>query len=588
VSNATIRRSVVGPLVIVALAVTVWSAVAQAGPTPTPTGGVVGWGFDGDGQATPPDDVNGVTGTATEIAASRYQSCAIQAGTGNVVCWDWDYNGLLTPPDAVNGVSGTATDIAMGRLHSCAIQAVTGNVVCWGYEDYGQATPPDDVNGVSGTATDIAAGERHSCAVQAGTGNVVCWGRSNNGQATPPDDVNGVSGTATDIAAGRAHSCAIQAGAGEVVCWGYDGQGQATPPDAVNGVLGTASAIAAGSGHSCAIQAGTGEVVCWGSNSNGQAWPPYAVNGDSGTASAIAAGIAHSCAIQAGTDKVVCWGSNSNGQATPPAAVNGVLGTATEIAAGSHHTLAIGAPPMLTKAQQACVNEMNKNGEKVNRTQLKENERCLNDFQREKLVAPMTFDACMAADRKDRVLKAKAKTATQEAKKCDPLEVAPPFAHNDSATVNAAAVDGALALTRKIFGRSPVLDDDLATKAADKDMAKCQLEMLKRADKLVNTVLKEVIKAEKKALKDETVHSSEALEAKLQTVFSSNERIDRTQATLVKGVDKKCAVLQAAPDTIFPGACGEGSPNLNEVEACVIATARCEAWDDRTSNGSCP
>ncbi len=36
-SNATNCRSVVGPLVIAALAVTVWSAVAHAGPTPTPT-----------------------------------------------------------------------------------------------------------------------------------------------------------------------------------------------------------------------------------------------------------------------------------------------------------------------------------------------------------------------------------------------------------------------------------------------------------------------------------------------------------------------------------------------------------------------
>ena len=37
VMNAMIRRSVVGSLVIVALAVTTWSAVAQAGLTPTPT-----------------------------------------------------------------------------------------------------------------------------------------------------------------------------------------------------------------------------------------------------------------------------------------------------------------------------------------------------------------------------------------------------------------------------------------------------------------------------------------------------------------------------------------------------------------------
>jgi hypothetical protein len=63
-------------------------------------------------------------------------------------------------------------------------------------------------------------------------------------------------------------------------------------------------------------------------------------------------------------------------------------------------------PTPLTKAQQACVNEMNKYGEKVNKAQFKENERRLNDFQREKLVAPMTFDDCMTADRKDKVQKA--------------------------------------------------------------------------------------------------------------------------------------------------------------------------------------
>jgi hypothetical protein len=113
------------------------------------------------------------------------------------------------PPDAVNGVSGTATDIAAGFSHNCAIQAGTGHVICWGNDWYGQATPPDAVNGVSGTATDIAAGSDYSCAIQAGTGNVVCWGEDYDGQATPPDAVNGVSGTATDIAAGRSHTLAI-------------------------------------------------------------------------------------------------------------------------------------------------------------------------------------------------------------------------------------------------------------------------------------------------------------------------------------------------------------------------------------------
>jgi hypothetical protein len=239
---------------------------------------------------------------------------------------------------------------------------------------------------------------------------------------------------------------------------------------------------------------------------------------------------------------------------------------------------AIEAAPTLTlpQAQQTCVNEMNKNGEKVNKAQLKENERCLRRFQAERLVAS-TFDACTTADQKGRVQRAEERTATREAKKCDPLDVLPRFAYTDSVTVNAAAVDGALTLMYEIFGGPPVLDDNLVTRAEDRGTAKCQLEMLKRADKLENTVLKEVNRAKRRALRDETVDSGAALEAKLQAVLSSNDRITRTEYRLERGVDRKCAALQAPPDTIFPGACGAGDPSLNEVEACVIAAARREA-----------
>jgi hypothetical protein len=247
---------------------------------------------------------------------------------------------------------------------------------------------------------------------------------------------------------------------------------------------------------------------------------------------------------------------------------------------------------------------MSKNGEKVNVAQLKENERCLMDFQRGKLVSPMTFGDCMTADRNGKVLKAAKKTATREGRRCDPLDVPPRFAYTDSPIVNAATVDGALALTYEIFGGPPVLDANLVTRADDKETAKCQLEMLKRAYKLENTVLKEINKAKKQALKDETVDSGAALELKLRAVLSSNDRINKAQDRLVKGVDRKCAVLQAAPDTVFSGACGEGDPNLSEVEACAIAASRCEACvkintfddlnldcdqaDDQTANGSCP
>ena len=245
---------------------------------------------------------------------------------------------------------------------------------------------------------------------------------------------------------------------------------------------------------------------------------------------------------------------------------------------------------------------MNKDGERVNRVQLKESERCLRDFQKGKL-APMTFDDCVTADRKNNVQKAKQNTIDRESRKCGSLDVPPPFAYTSAVTVNAAAVDGALALTYEIFGGPPVLDANLVTNADDKDTAKCQTEMLKRANKVEKAALKEINKAKRPALKDETVTSAAALEEKLQAVLSSNKRIDKIEATLLKMVDRKCGGLDAAPNTIFGGSCGEGT-SLLEVEECVIAAARCGAClkinafdglnldcdlaDDHDHNWSCP
>jgi alpha-tubulin suppressor-like RCC1 family protein len=91
---------------------------------------------------------------------------AVDAGaeTGPVVGWGNDAYGQAMPPDAINGW-GSATNIAAGSFHSCAIQTGTGNVICWGDDNYGEVAPPDDVNGVTGTATDIAAGDNHTLAL---------------------------------------------------------------------------------------------------------------------------------------------------------------------------------------------------------------------------------------------------------------------------------------------------------------------------------------------------------------------------------------------------------------------------------------
>jgi hypothetical protein len=66
----------------------------------------------------------------------------------------------------VNGVSGTAIELTAGTFYTCAIQAETGSVICWGNDEAGQATPSDEVNGVSGSATQISAGANHTLAIE--------------------------------------------------------------------------------------------------------------------------------------------------------------------------------------------------------------------------------------------------------------------------------------------------------------------------------------------------------------------------------------------------------------------------------------
>jgi hypothetical protein len=247
---------------------------------------------------------------------------------------------------------------------------------------------------------------------------------------------------------------------------------------------------------------------------------------------------------------------------------------------------------------------LNKKGAKVNKAQLRNNEMCLNDFQKGKLVGEMTFDECTRDDRRDNVRNAGKTTIKRDVKKCESLDVLPPFAYTGAETVNVAAVVGAQALTYELFGGPPVLDADvgLPTSSDELEAAQCQLEMLKSAGKLEKIVLKQVNKAKKRALKDEAVDSAAALENELMPVFASDDKISRAESKLVKSVDKKCDDLDESLDTVFAGSCGD--PVLSDVEDCVIAVARCQAClkinafddlnldcdqaDDQNANGSCP
>ena len=257
-----------------------------------------------------------------------------------------------------------------------------------------------------------------------------------------------------------------------------------------------------------------------------------------------------------------------------------------------------GAGP-LDKDQQKCVKAMNKAGSKVDKAQFKDNEKCLKDFQKGKLVGPV--EDCLTADLKGKVQKAKAKTDKEDGKKCVPLMPQPAFGYTGAQTVNDAGVEGPIDLFHTIFG-DPAADNVFLIGKANKDSAKCQTDMLKQGDKLEDVVLKELVKAKEDAIKLDTVNSSATLGAAIALQLSSSPKIAKQEDNFLKKVSKSCSSLQVAASMAFPGICADDDPAV--LTDCVIAAARCVACvkmnefdgltmdcdlgDNNAADGSCP
>jgi len=116
------------------------------------TGGVVCWGYNsngqlGDGTATDhntPTAVSGVSNGVIALAAGGSRSCALLS-TGGVVCWGYNGDGQLgdgtdtqrNTPTAVSGISSGVIALAAGRCHTCALYTA-GGIQCWGCNNAGQ------------------------------------------------------------------------------------------------------------------------------------------------------------------------------------------------------------------------------------------------------------------------------------------------------------------------------------------------------------------------------------------------------------------------------------------------------------------
>ncbi|APR82637.1 BNR repeat domain protein [Minicystis rosea] len=293
----------------------------------------------------------------TGISAGRYHTCGVTAA-GGVMCWGYNGNGQLgngttnssNVPVTVLGLAGTVTKVAVGAQTSCAL-LTNGSVQCWGQGTHGELGNGANANSITpvsvtnlGNAVDVqSGGNNFSCALtQAGA--VVCWGVNDHGQlgngtmansALPVPVSNlGTGGTAIavgkdDGSVGGQHVCAITMG--KAYCWGYGTNGQLGTNVAADSsvpvpVLGLSNgspnvvALAAGAYHTCAIT-DAGAVSCWGYNAYGQlgdgtttgSLVPMGVSTLNGGVKAIAAGSYHTCVFTQ-TKSLLCWGRNDYGQ----------------------------------------------------------------------------------------------------------------------------------------------------------------------------------------------------------------------------------------------------------------------------------
>jgi alpha-tubulin suppressor-like RCC1 family protein len=358
-------------------------------------GGVVCWGYGGDGelgngplnviggclqiQATVPLPVKGLSGPATAISTGS-APCAVTTA-GSVECWGITSEYALTPVP-VTGLGEGITGVSVGGgitslAFACAVDTM-GMVKCWGSNIAGQlgngtteesGIPVMNANIVSG-GTWVGAGIEGNFACGVDSGLVMCWGSNYSGQlgngatttepVKTPVAVHGLKGVAA-VATGAASACALTT-AGGVFCWGdntYGELGNASTtssgtPVPVQGLASGVMQVSVGSYSACALLM-DGTVDCWGDNHLGQlgngttmiSTAPAPVSG-LGAAKAVAMGWFSACAAtSAGT--LQCWGDNTFGElgndtttsSLVPVPLLSVPGGASSVAVGEGSACAI-------------------------------------------------------------------------------------------------------------------------------------------------------------------------------------------------------------------------------------------------------
>jgi len=241
------------------------------------------------------------------------------------------------------------------------------------------------------------------------------------------------------------------------------------------------------------------------------------------------------------------------------------------------------------KAQQKCINAMNKGMSKVASAQLKANTKCVSDFAKAK---NLSASACYANPPK--VTAAETKNSEADTKKCTTM---PTFGPTGAGSINNYSDYNAHEMADDLLG--PVPNSGVAICASDKPGCKCQGKVLKATAKLYSTWQKVFNKCKKSGLKDKVTPFDDVTDLNNCTATDPKNKIMKAMTKLGGAITKSCPVDVTNP---FPtGDCNALTGNA--LATCVIERVRChlcitwqggdnmtidcDDFDDGSDDGSC-
>lgn len=265
-----------------------------------------------------------------------------------------------------------------------------------------------------------------------------------------------------------------------------------------------------------------------------------------------------------------------------------------------------------SKDQQRCINITNNLATKLALTQGKENLLCLKNGGRGKLPEGQSITECLSADAKGKLAKVASKIKTaQEGDPANPSKTkcpeTPDFGFEDDEVIAAGVPGVAISFFEDVIGDADTAAIDLVADPEQKKAAVCQQSLVKGADKIFLTQMKEFVVCKKRLLKDaeNPAVSTVGLESCAAAfVTDENGKIEKERLKLDGFFEKKCAAHSVALADALAGECAQSAADIPAFSACLVERARCrtcqvfniaddlvvdcDVLDDGLDNDTCP